>query len=396
MINILERWKRHFNDISSEFNPIKILSRQHVEFVYDTLNITWGNEFFIVDYSNLMHNNKAHFLHNALTIISESSFYYLFEICLLINHAKNQSNHFIDKLDTIKLLPDKTRELLFEMYVEYIFHKNGIKYETNVFIGNQCKDGFCEINGVKYLVECKKKYSVVSQEIRIRQFLMTSIYELIKSCNYAFELIGVINIKINNNNNQSYHSSINYIKGKLIYHLSKGELFIYEDDEMRFELKEYNDANRIELENKLIPYTLYFTLVNKNKTIDNETFFRLDVHSNIVAPRKKVVDKLIDSIRKARKQHAENKKEKRIFILDNEYLNDIVTPLLNGEKVFEEDLKQFILSKETDDIILIIYRYFGNEKPEIKVSVICKENLNAVKQIFENLDYYSFRLQDLR
>ncbi len=393
-VNILENWKRHFYDVSSDFNINKKVNRNLVDFIYTKLNDFWGNDFFETNLLDAVHANKVYFLQPMLGQPSLSSFYYLLEVAMMIDFASDKHPDLYKSLNEVKFLPEKSKDILFEIYIALFFYMNKVTYQTNILTGNQPRDGYCTLNGKKYLVECKKRYSIIQKEISLRKYLISEIMKIAKSITYGLECIGVLTIKTSVSNRQMFLPILKAFKNYIVNRTEYSPVFLVEDDFIRMELKPYNDSNRIELENNLIPHTIYFTITNLNKIKEDIPQFRVQVTFKAVANHRKVAKKLIESIKSARKQHKDSKTLPRIFFIDNEFLNDFSSPLLHNIKVYEDYLQKYVSEKNTNDLVVLLYRDFTGKTPSIKASIICKQELLEVKSTLEKMQYYTIGIEN--
>lgn len=194
-INVLEKWKKQFYWLSSEFTIGDPIDRKVVDFIYTTLNQFWDTTFFELKILEEISNNTFHFIISQLTKAEDGTFYSLYETCLLIDYAKSHKTETYKRLESVKFKSNACKDILFEIYIDYVLSMNQIPYDTEIQRNNQVLEGYCYIKQQKILVECKKRYSVRSQELLIRQFLASEIINVISKSQWGFECVGIIKIK---------------------------------------------------------------------------------------------------------------------------------------------------------------------------------------------------------
>jgi hypothetical protein len=387
-VNILENWYAHYHTLSSDLNPKPTYRRDLVEFIYARFKDFWGPEFFQTTLFDALDQDGDYFLFSMLRTASFASFYFLTEIAVLLTFAASEQPTLLESLYSVRFMSDKSKECFFEIYVAFIFKRNNIPYSANIDENGAQKDGFADINGKQFLVECKKKYSVIADELSIRKFLMKEIIKILTNIPYGFEAIGVVNITAEKYNRALFTPLLkrlkNYLATRMDYHPKQ----LISDDNIRFELIESNDANKIALANHLMENTLYFTIHNLYKIDQGKPLFRVHLYCKAKAPGIAVANKLVNVLKKARKQQS-GEQCGRIFILDNEYLNDFVSPLLHFTESYIKTVVDYLSKKRSDDIVVLLTRDFTCNTPDIKATVIGKDELQDIVNALRGLSYYS-------
>jgi hypothetical protein len=371
-INILDRWKKHFDYLSSPLNIRPKLKREHVDFIYSSLSQIFGKEFFDISIIDEISKNQLHFIRALLTKYDVPGYYKLFEFCFLMDYAKEKNTVTYQRGLLNKYNSSKLNEVIFEVYIDFIFFKNNIPYDSNLQRGNQIVEGYCQINGKQILVECKKKYSIVSKDLEVKSYLISEILRIMSMAKYGFESIGVLQFKNAKTESSDLHSLLKQFKNLMVNRVDNLG-FKIETHKIFFELKAMNEIDLIELANGLKEHSAYFTTTNLNSIDENGlNKFRIQVIFNTIYSKEQAGNRLIDTIRKARKQHISDSSIPRIFFIDNEFLNDFSAPLLReGDEYYIKRIKDYLLLKKTKDIVILIFRNFIQTTPQITASVIC-------------------------
>ena len=387
--NLLEGWKTHFYALSSEFSLNKKISRRYVDAVYEMIKVLWGSDFFHIDPELNNYPHQLHFLHAVLTKADDASLYYLLEISLLLDFAVNQKNaDYINRLNSVKYKSDKAKEILFEIYIHFIFSNNKIEYIPNVIRGKQIIEGYATIENEKVLVECKKKYSTEAEELKLVRHLIHQTIAALKMRNYGFEGIGTITLKhkkIKQHETTALISSLKHFfrQGRQV---QNGQT--WENEHLRIELKPMTPENKIEIENELVPWDISFKIENQYQVLPSGLhLFNISFKMKVSGSLQDAVDKLIHSIKQARKQHTADRDKTRVFFFDNEFIHDFQAPLLNQNRVFEEAVKNFLLTKKTNDIIVLVHRNFITNVPEIRPIFISNEADSKLFKKISNLNF---------
>jgi hypothetical protein len=105
------------------------------------------------------------------------------------------------------------------------------------------------------------------------------------------------------------------------------------------------------------------------------------------ARRKDLVDRLTRTLKKARDQHKHDTLRGRIFCIFNEFLNDFQPPLLADSEGFVKDVSQYLASKTTDDIVILIDRRFNLPETFIKPHIMGHDHLQSYKMALWPIDY---------
>jgi hypothetical protein len=409
--NILLQWKRHFDWISSDLNPKKLAERNNVNFIYNTLLDFWGEEHFNVNLLDLIHRDKHHFTIAALSKATASSFYYLFETATLIDRVKKENKEVYDKLYSVRFRTDTCREILFEIYTDWILSYNKIPYETGVWLDNQLKEGYCEIENTRYLIECKKKYSLGTQQLKIRQFITAEIFKIAQKIKIGLEFICVIHLKATELTQQQLSKDLKNFKNYIVNRGYENKLILLEYGTMSIEIMPFQEETAERLKDKIVPSDIFFVCKNTYEFVEDylpyllselggiiltepQFKFRITVYFNVIINHDKIIKKLINSIHKAKSQHKTDNTPK-IIIVDNEFVEDFTTPMLNGNIYYEEQLQQYVDQHTSNAIIVLLYRNFTQNLPSIKFSVICKEDQTDIKNMLNNIIFQPIDLKKL-
>lgn len=409
--NILHKWKIHFDWISSDFNLRKEVKRSDVDFIYDTLLNFWGDGHFTVNVLDLIHRDKHHFTIAALSKSTVSSFYYLFETAILIDWVKHENEAVYNKLYSVRFRTDTCREILFEIYTEWILALNKIPYESGVWMNNQLKEGYCTIDDTRYLIECKKKYSLGTQQLKIRQFISAEIFKIAQKIKVGLEFICIISLKSNELTRQQLSRDLKEFKNFIVNRGNENDAISLEFDMMSMQISPYESETEKKLRDQIIPNDIFFTCKNTYEFVEDylpdlltefggiilqepHFKFRITVYFNVVINHEKIIKKLIDSIHQAKSQHKTDEAP-QIIIVDNEFVEDFTTPMLNGNVLYEERLQQYVDEHNSNAIIILLYRNFTQNLPSIKFSIICKTNQNEIKSNLQKVRFQAIDINEL-
>lgn len=385
---LLDRWKQHFYYLSSDLNPYKVLKREYVDFIYNTFLEFWGIEHFYADVIVDIDSDKLHYILTNIAKPSRGSFYFLLETALLIDYARKSRPSQFKKLDSVKYISTHCRDIFFEIYIDWILSIHDIYYDVNVMVGLQEIEGYCSIENVRYLVECKMKYSVATDEIKIKKHMLALVIRTFKALTTGFECIGIIRIKEGMTVTQNTLAEIfKRLKNKFVTTSGAEQEFIIEADELVLKIGPLDTATLIELRNNLIPYDAYFTVVDRH-VIDEEGLarFRVSVRFNQVIKRHLVAEKLLTSVKKARRQHSSNKTSMILFI-NNETTNDFHRPLIATDDAEFPELQSYLDNRTPDTIVVVLVRSFVGEAAKITSRIFCHTSLNYLKEKLQNLNF---------
>ena len=95
---------------------------------------------------------------------------------------------------------------------------------------------------------------------------------------------------------------------------------------------------------------------------------------------------MINAVHKAKYQHRMDETP-QIIIIDNEFVEDFTTPMLNGNKFYEERFQDYVDNQSSDAIIILLYRDFTQNEPSIKFSIICKAAQANIKHALEKINF---------
>lgn len=393
--NLLENWRKHFYLISSELSPRKLLERRYVDYVHKVLKEFYGDDFFHVNLVDAIEKNTLHFVHGALRKTTESSFYYLLELVILIERAKDVRKEHFEKLKSLRYRSSESREVLFEMYIDWLFELHDIPYLSNIQVGNQLKEGYCNIDEKLYLVECKQKYSLAITQLRLRQYMCSTLLQIAQQTKFGFEGIGIIRLKEDSLRQQDVIGILKRFKNYVVNRTEYYPSWKYDDDFIAFALEPMNTATMLALNGGIEPYDVYFTVVNKHKINDDgKNEFRISVNFRVTTARKQIAEKMISTIKKARTQHA-NEVHPMILFINNEFVEDFTAPLLSTNPIYVQKLEEYVNESSSDHIIVLVHRNFIGKRPKIKCQVVCKPQFNALKNEILKLNFSPIKLENL-
>jgi hypothetical protein len=402
--NILELWKGHFYYLSSDLVIKKTTDRKLVDAIYTIIKDFWGEDFFIANPIDLIQTDTLHVVIGALRKNSLSAFYYLVETATLIDRAKSENSVAYHKLYAVRYRTDSFREILFEIYIEWILSHNKIPYQSEVVVGQQVKEGYCLINEVTYLIECKKKHSPVAQLRKLKQFISGEIFKLALKIKIGVEYICIINFKTSQPNQQQIPKAFKQF-GK--YVIDRGPNVIngvsLEYESICFEIVPFETATVSKLQDHLIKNDVFFICKNTYELAEDylpkfipgsggligeepHLKFKITTYFNNAINQEKILSKMINAVHKAKNQHAMDKTPS-IIIIDNEFVEDFTAPLLNGNEYYEEKLQEYVDQHSSNAIIILLYRNFTQVAPSIKFSVICKAEQSPIKATLEKIDF---------
>jgi hypothetical protein len=386
--NWLARWKRHYNDLSSDFAPRKYYSRRAVDFTHMILLQFWGADFFEFDFIELFKKNQLHFIQSLVFRPNDASFYRLVEACFIIDYAHTYSPEQYQRLESFKWQSEKVRDILCELLIEYAFREAGLKYDASPKRGNQLLEGYCELNSERFLVECKNKYSMNKDEFKVICFLTARLLEIGRKFTTANLGVGYVFFKDKKLTENQTHHLIGELERYLLKSQSGKLDGTFEDEYMRIELKPGTPDNYKEFDNGTIPSNLYFSMKHTYQFDQNDNLvFNMHVGHRSSAKKDELSRRLIRTIDDARKQHKDDPSKVRVFCIFNEFLNDFRPPLLINSADFVPDVSKYLGTKKTDDIVILIDRGFNLETAFIQPHVMGHDHLIEYKKALSKVDF---------
>jgi len=363
---ILQEWMKEFMFQSSELNPKKWCKRKDIERIESILNDYFGEEFFSKETVSRKSDNEVHLIFWLLNQKTKTSLTSLFEYVHLIEYSMNLSTEIQKKLRSNIKNSEQFQNLMFEIYTYRLLDFNNIENEKGTRKGNQELEGHCTINDKKFLYECRKSYSVLKSIFKDILDIIDSLYSSMKVRN---EYIGYIRIKEFCGATKEELRKV--FKDCFGQFRLKNAVIIYEYEckHLKFETKLYNTENLAEYnlisEDDLIKFRCY---IGKENTQKGMNIYQTEILPQISHNQKRITDKLIKTINKKRKQHRNSKDENRIIFIDCEINNYLNFPLLTSEQVIDKnEISDYLNSKNTKDIVVIILRNYLPVKPEIKI-----------------------------
>jgi hypothetical protein len=265
------------------------------------------------------------------------------------------------------------------------------------------KEGYCIIDDATYLIECKKRYGLEAQQLKIRQFISAEIFRISKKIRVGFEFICIIKLKSKTLTRQQLSESLKEFKNYILNTGQKDSVVILDYEFMNFEIFPFEEELSKKLTDKTIETDIFFICKNSYEFIEdylpkfipgsggtiyeNPKFrFHITIYFNLIINHEKIISKLIDSINKAKAQHRSDQSP-QIIIIDNEFAEDFRTPMLNGNVLYEEKLQEYVNRHTSNAIIILLYRNFTQNIPDIKFSIICKAEQAQIRKILEKLDF---------
>lgn len=393
-INILAEWKKEFFALSSDLHFKKQYEREHINGVESILLDYFGKDFFIYEINTISGIENKNWIHELLAQKDHISLLALFEICNILEYSKKLDISIQSKLKSTINSIGRFQDLFFEIYTYRLLDFNRIKNKKKIRQGNKELEGECWINDKRFIFECKKLYAIQQEEIDAVMAIGNEFFLRIQSAAVAKEIIGYVFLK-----KEAKTAKARFSK-RLKDHLKRFEQnpnekidVVYEDDLGKMQIEEFDTARFIEYGYSIPGPNVIFRLAPPTIILpDKPSHFRLNIQQYFVQVQSKITKKLLEVIRKKRKQHKDSKEENRIFFLDNERLRSFKFPLLPpGQFDNDEEIQAYITSKDTKDVICIIDRDYIVNPPTTKIKVYCKEEFADVKAVLEgmktNFDY---------
>lgn len=388
--NLLNEWFKEYRYLSSDLHPWgRIYRRKDIEWVVGVLSSYFGNDFFVVPTENTSAKTieSSNWIHNLLVLHRPSSILALFEICNLLVYLQKQDEKLQKQMRSTIRHIHKFQDLFFEVYVYRILEFNRIPVEKKAMKGNQELEGRCEINGKKYLFECKKPTFIYMPELEAFVQIIQEFRINFSKLQNGKELVGYVQLK--KDPKQAKNEAVQKIKkfAKNPKSFAGTIDFHYESEFVKIRIENYDEVKYIEYTTQDLQPRVIFKILPPIVVVpDTENLYRFFIEYDFSAEHNKIIDKLLDALDKKRKQHSESKREGRIFFFDNEHLGDFKLPLLpisgieNDEKIME-----YLNTKETEDILCIMDRNFLSSPPKIGIKVYCKDESEEVKKVLEGL-----------
>jgi len=386
--NWMVRWKRHYDDLSSPYAIRRYYDRAVVETTYNIIMAFWGNDFFEFDFLEKMRTNELHFVQALVFRPSVSAFYRLAEVSFLLDYADRFNKEQYRLLTANKHDSEKVKDILCEVLLQYAFREAGIPYEANPMRGGQVLEGYCTLNGERFLVESKNKYSMKSDDFQVICYVTARLMEFGRDMQTPNLGVGYIYFKHDNITEKDTHKMmaqlIEYLGDSSKVHLGG----VFEDEHLRVVMKAGTAENYYEYHVGKKDADVDFFFKNTYELNEKQNLiFNMHVGHRNSARKKDLVDRLMRTLKKARDQHKSDTSRGRIFCIFNEFLNDFQPPLLVDSEEFVKDVSQYLASKTTDDIVILIDRRFNLSETFIKPHIMGHDHLLPYKRALWPIDY---------
>lgn len=394
--NLLENWKKECYVISSEFNIQKIeLRRKDVDGIYTVLKNYFGLEYFDrepLSIDNLSNKNSLHSL--LVNFKNPASFPALFEFANLILYL-NKSPKPIQFLLKSTINDHRLfRDLLFEVYIHRLLECNNIPVERTVKENKQLLDGTCTINGVNYLIECKKEKLPNLLFLKTLMRISEVLYVELKNRKKGFGLIGTIKIrnKTSSNNIKNFTEKIHHFFQRAEAENFRTIDYHQVDDDGEVHFIDFNNENLLKVEPETEKYDLFFKIVPPVTIIPNElNRYSVQVNFNFSVKEEYISDKLVKTVKRKINQHKNSSYTNKIYFIDNESLIDIETLMPIPLTLINKDTLQNIFKTlRANEVVCFIIRDYRQIQPSIVIKVFgnnvdptLKSKLETLKSQFD-------------
>lgn len=390
-MNLLNNWYKHYRWRSSPLNPQRDVARLSIDQLYERLHTMFGHEFFEIPEPTKIGTMSTNWLHYLLAGRGNSSLVPLWEFHTLVEVAEKYFPDIHKRLMSYKKDTLKMQDTLFEVFAaRWLNHNNTLVAVEPVF-GNQTLDGVCSINGRHFIYECKKLRSVSMDTIRALLDVQVYFAQYLNKVKYASPVSCVVLLKQKSkktknaviNGLRKFFASQEFKTGRFQKQTITTPSFelIIAPFTYGMEASDTfkNNIPRIHID--IIPPNKY----NKEGLTYHPARFRVD----FTLTQDYINEKFIEHISKKRKQHRKNSDKPRLFLFDSEHLNDMNLPISPLPHTIEQEpVEKYLNSKNTDDVVCIIYRNYRKSLPEFTVKAYAPEHMQAYARHLEKFGFH--------
>jgi hypothetical protein len=398
--DLLENWFQRVELQNSQFARKRsiIIGNQSLANLRDYFTSFFGADFFRFDASEIktiqLKIKGSDWFLQQLSNDDYPSLVHLYEIVRLLESSK-QHHPALFKVLQSNTGNQSFRNYLFEAVIYEMLLLNKVPYEAKTTVNGKEKEGFMWLGETKFLFECKKLYSYQLPGIDFIFSIQQEFFKLWQK--NPFSLNGYISVIRNTEPafkknkslfTQAFREYIQHVRNSHDVNLKKiiandqgdriGELFFEPHNEAIF-------RHQVPL---IKGPAVCFRVNPPRRGVVNDKVW--DIHNTEFRFRFEMLDSvsmdfLIAQIGKKRKSQNDLRDMPRIFFFDNEIYRGPELPLFSsGDRFDGKDIQQYLDSKQTDDIICIVFREYGYSRlPHWTFKAYCKPSLNKYKTIIE-------------
>lgn len=379
-MNLLNNWYKRYRWRSSPLNPQRDVARISIDQLYERLHTMFGHKVFEIPEPTKIGTMSTNWLHYLLASHGNSSLVPLWEFHTLVEVAEKYFPDIHKRLMSYKKDTWKMQDTLFEVFAARWLNHNGALIAVETKLDNQIQvlDGICSINDRHFIYECQKLRSVSMDTIKALLAVQVYFAQYLNNVKYAAPVSCVVMIKQNPKK----------AKNAVISSLRK--FFTSQKFKTgRFQEQTITTPN---FEIIITPFTygmeasktfknniprVHMDIIPPNKLNEEGlTYHQVRFRTDFTLTQDYINERFIEHIKKKRKQHRKNRDKSRLFIFDSEHLNDMNIPIspLPGT-IEKETVERYLNSKDTDDVVCIIYRNYRESLPKFTVEVFAPEHM---------------------
>jgi|GEM_PF-3144834 len=193
--NLLEKWYEDARVLSSPINIRSKISRDKVDFVYNTFKEFFNLKYFEIKRERSGSIEKSNWIHYLLANTTHLGCYgALHQLAKVIEYSKGLEEHIQKELKNLKWNPKNLRPFFFELFVFMILDKNKIPNRKKYIVDNQEIEGTFRMLGEEYLFECRKIYMPGLEELDVIKSILDVFGKYGKTLNKISGMICMIKV----------------------------------------------------------------------------------------------------------------------------------------------------------------------------------------------------------
>jgi hypothetical protein len=377
--NLLNDWYKEASAFSSIFSIQRKYSREKIDLIYHQLLSLFPLKSFerttvliALDKRNWIHDLLARYHHSG-------SFNSLYEIAILIQYCDHFGEPLMSEIGKRKKDPQILRTLFFELFIYYNLDRSGIPNNKILKMGNQVVEGTCSIMGREFLFECRKLFTPQLHEFDIVVRLMKEIEKMLQSFQLMYGMIGVIKFKGKIQNRHYNEFRLRLEAFAACFKSGKFPLnnlnYIISDEFGTFEVKEFDEASKVEIEASNDYHVLFTVKPPKYVIADVPSLYLVAVDANYKMFKSKTYQNFESALKEKKEQHKGSTLKDKILFFDCEYLSEIQMGMFYSESFYDSNKILKLYNKlGLDYILCLIRRDYRHERPLIITDVYFRPN----------------------
>ena len=388
MKNLLDIWRSDCLIKTSNLNVIDkyFFSKSDIDIVYNYLLNFFGSDFFLNPDLRDNHKCEINWFHHLLVNSKKTaSIIAIFEIAILLKYLiEKQSKKKQRRLESMFKNPRQLRDAFFELYISYLLQFNNIPISIDSSIQGKEIDIIGRIDGIDFIGECKKIYSINHNFLNTINNLK-EIFRSKLSKNYYKNGL-TITIKFTNINDEENEKNITR---KLDDLLSLKNFNSYKDNEGELNVYDFNENENIQF---ILNSNEYHIVCQIVPNINSHTLnFMSSIDISIYSIKQKVKSVITNKI----EQHSKSPNIQKIYFFDNEITPDLQMPVIPDPLLIKNEIENFINEIEGNDIFCFISRNYTGDFPIVSIDVYGNNvNLNIKKRLQELNTNFSYIIRN--